>query len=246
MRQSAARFVLVAAMAALAGCAARVPPAPPAVTTPKFPDFLFPAVPPGLGTPAATERHDAGWQWLQAGDLRAAERNFTSALKQSAALYPAEVGLGYVALARKNFKESLLHFDRAVVANPRYAPALAGRAEVLLAMNQPEEALVSLEAALAVDPSLTTVRSRLEVLRFRSQQQQIGEARKLAEAGRLNEARAAYQAAIVQSPQSPFLHRELADVERRAANLDAALEHAEHAAELEPDDARTQVMLGDI
>lgn len=246
MRAWAVRIALVTAAACAGACAARVPPAPPAVTTPKFPEFLFPAVPPGLGTPAAIERHDIGWQWLQAGDLRAAERNFSSALKQSAAMYPAEVGLGYVALARKDLKESLLHFDKAVVANPRYAPALAGRAEVLLATNQREEALVSLEAALAADPSLSSVRSRLEVLRFRSQQDDIAGARKLAESGRLDEARAVYQAAIARSPQSPFLHRELADVERKASNLDAALEHAQRAAELEPDEPRTHLLLGDI
>ncbi|MGH9308882.1 MAG: tetratricopeptide repeat protein, partial [Vicinamibacterales bacterium] len=246
MRAWAVRIALVTIATYAAACAARVPPAPPAVTTPKFPEFLFPAVPAGLGTPAAIERHDIGWQWLQAGDLRAAERNFSSSLKQSAAMYPAEVGLGYVALARKNLKESLLHFDKAVVANPRYAPALAGRAEVLLATNQREEALVSLEAALAADPSLSSVRSRLEVLRFRSQQEDIAGARKLAESGRLEEARAAYQAAIARSPQSPFLHRELADLERNAANLDAALEHAQRAAELEPDDPRTHQLLGDI
>jgi tetratricopeptide (TPR) repeat protein len=242
----AARLATVGLAIVLCGCAARLPAAPPAVITPKFPDFIFPQPPGGLGTPAALERHDVGWRWLQAGDLRAAERNFASALKQSEAFYPAEVGLGYVALARKNHKESLLHFDRAVVANPRYAPALAGRAEVLLATGENDEALQSLEAALAADPSLAPLRSRVEVLRFRSQQQDITTARTLAESGRLDEARTAYQAAISASPQSPFLHRELAEVERRAGNLDAALGSARRAQELEPDEPRTQVILGEI
>ena len=117
----------------LSACAPRMAPAPPAVTAPKFPEFVFPAVPQELGSPAARERHDLAWRWLQAGDLRAAERNFAAALKSTTAFYPAEAGLGYVALARKDHRESLEHFDRAVVANPRYAPALAGRAEALLA-----------------------------------------------------------------------------------------------------------------
>jgi tetratricopeptide (TPR) repeat protein len=228
------------------GCAAKVAPAPPAVTAPKYPEFIAPVVPPGLATPAALERHDVAWRWLQAGDLRAAERNFASALKQSASMYPAEVGLGYVALARKNHKDALLHFDRAVVANPRYAPALAGRAEALLGTGEHAHALQSLEAALQADPSLTGLGSRIEVLRLRDQQQDIALARKLAEAGKLDEARAAYEAVIAISPQSPFLLRELAEVERRAGRVDAALEHARRAAELEPDEARTHVILGEI
>ena len=104
--------------------------APPVVTTPKFPDFIFPAAPNGVGTPAAIERHQVGWNWLQAGDLRAAERNFNAALKQSPPFYPAEVGLGYVALAQKKHKDSLQHFDRA--CENRATRRSRRRAEALL------------------------------------------------------------------------------------------------------------------
>lgn len=229
-----------------AGCGPKLPPEPPAVATPRYPDFITPTLPPGAGPPAAVDRHQAGWGWLQAGDLRAAERNFNLALKSAAGFYPAEVGLGYVALAQKKNKEALTHFDRAVLANPRYAPALGGRAEALLALGEEREALQSLEAALQADPSLTALRTRFDVLSFRGQQQEITEARRLAEAGRLDEARSAYTAAIAASPQSPFLHRELADVERRAGNLAAAIEHATRAAELEPDEPRTHILLGEV
>jgi tetratricopeptide (TPR) repeat protein len=242
MRRAIALCLLLAA----AGCAAKLPPEPPTVTSPKYPDYLVPGVPPGVGTPAAVERHMAGWGWLQAGDLRAAERNFAAALKQSASFYPSEVGLGYVALANKREKDALLHFDRAVVVNPRYSPALSGRAEALLALGQDKEALQSLDAALQADPSLTVLRTRLDVLRFRGQQQEIEVARKLAQAGQLDDARGAYIGALETSPDSPFLHRELADVERRAGRLDAALEHASRSAALEPDEPRTHVLLADI
>lgn len=242
MRRLAAICLLLGA----AACGPKPVPAPPAVAAPRFPDFIYPAPPNGVGTPAAIDRHQAAWGWLQAGDLRAAERNFNSALKQSPPFYPAEVGLGYVALAQKKHKESLLHFDRAVVMNPRYAPALGGRAEALLALGEEREAVQSIEAALQADPSLTGLRSRIEVLRFRRQQQDITRARKLAESDRLDEARTAYLAAIEASPQSPFLHRELAEVERRAGQFDSALEHARRASELEPDEPRTHVMLGEI
>ncbi len=240
------RAIVVCLLVAAAGCAAKLPPEPPAVTAPKYPDYIVPGVPGGLGTPAAVERHMAGWGWLQAGDLRAAERNFAAALKQSASFYPAEAGLGYVALASKKPKDSLLHFDRAVVLNPRYAPALGGRAEALLALGEEKEALQSLDAALQADPSLSGLRTRLDVLRFRGQQQDIAAARQLAQSGQLDAARGAYLAAIETSPDSPFLHRELADVERRAGRLAAALDHASRAAALEPDEPRTHVILGEI
>jgi tetratricopeptide (TPR) repeat protein len=243
------RIAAVALLVLLAACAARTPPVPPAVTVPKFPDYLFPAPPANVGTPAAVERHQVGWQYLQGGDLRAAERNFNSALKQSAAFYPAEVGLGYVSLAGKKYKEALLHFDRAVVANPRYAPALAGRAEAFLATGQMDDALQSIQAALEAspdDPALAPLRSRLEVLRFRTQQVDIASARTLAQAGRLDEARTAYEAALKASPDSPFLLRELADVERRAGNAGPAVGYLEKARDLEPDEPRNHVLLAEL
>jgi tetratricopeptide (TPR) repeat protein len=227
-------------------CAPKVTTPAPVAASPRFPDFVFPDPPSGLGTPATVERHKAGWQWLQAGDFRAADRNFAASLKLSPNFYPAEVGLGYSALARKETDSALTHFDRAVVENPRYAPALVGRGDALLASGQRDVALQSFEAALAADPNLAALRSRIEVLRFRGLQDDVADARKMAEAGRLPEARKLYQQAIAASPQSPFLYRELALVERRDGDLAAALVHAQKASELEPSDARALVLIGEI
>src|SRR5688572_5738627 len=88
----------------LAACAPRSAPVLPAPGAPKFPDFVFPAAPANLGPPAAVAAHELGWQWLQAGDLRAADRNFTAALEQAPGFYPSETGMGYLALARKDNK----------------------------------------------------------------------------------------------------------------------------------------------
>ena len=238
-------LVAIALLAVATACAPKLVAVPP-TTAPKFPDFIFPAPPAGLGTPAALERHDLGWRWLQAGDARAAERNFNAALKQTDGFYPAEAGLGYAALARKDYKNAASHFDRAVVANPRYAPALAGRGEALLALGERELALKSFEAALGADPRLETLRSRVEVLRFRGLQDDLAEARKLADSGRLRDARTAYEAAIAASPQSPFLYRELATVERRDGDLASAMTHALKAAELDPNDSRALTLIGEI
>jgi len=219
---------------------------PPAAASAKYPDYIFPAVVGDLGTPAAQERHKAGWLWLQAGDLKAAERNFDAALKLSGDFYPSEAGLGYVGLARKDLDEAATHFDRAVVANPRYVPALVGRGEALLGLGERDMALKSLEAAVVADPALGALRTRIEVLRVRGLQDDVADARKATEAGRFDEARRLYDRAIGASPESPFLYREVADVARRQGDTDTALRQAQKAIELEPTDVRAQILIGDL
>jgi tetratricopeptide (TPR) repeat protein len=99
--------------------------------------------------------------------------------------------------------------NRAVVANPRYAPALVGRGEALLGLGDRDQALKSLEAAVVADPGLAGLRSRIEVLRVRGLQDDVAAARKAADAGRLDEARKLYDHALAASPDSQFLYREI-------------------------------------
>jgi tetratricopeptide (TPR) repeat protein len=246
LRRRVALCAAATVLSLLAACAPRTAVLPEPGIAEKYPDFMFPSAPEGYGTPAARERHRAGWLWLQAGDLRAAERNFSSAIKNAPAFYPAEAGLGYVELARKEPRAAIDHFNRAIGTSSQYVPALVGRGEALLAVGQRELALESFEAAVAADASLASLRGRIEVLRFRGLQDDVASARKAAESGRLDEARALYHQALAASPESPFLHRELAAVERRAGNIDAALTHAGRAAEMEPTDARAFVLMGDL
>jgi tetratricopeptide (TPR) repeat protein len=207
---------------------------------------VAPAAPPDLAPPHVAARHDLAWQALQAGDLRAAERQFTAVLKEAPAFYPSSAGLGYVALARKEFEKAVPHFDRALSVDAQYVPALVGRGEALLAAGDRQAALASFEKAVEADPARPALRERVEILRFRGLQDDVAAARKAAEAGRVPEAREIYQRAIAAAPDSPFLYRELGVLERRAGNAAQALAHAQKAASLEPADARNFILVGEI
>ena len=241
----AVRLLLMLVLVVVAAACARKEPPATAPVAPRFPEFVFPAVEAAAGD-AMTNEHQAAWNLLQAGDARNAERRYATLLKKAPEFFPGYAGLGYAALSRKDYKAAIAHFDRALALNPKYAPAHAGKGQTYLATGDRAEALASLDAAVAADPTLTTLRSAADILRFQGQQGGVAAARKAAQEGRLAEARTAYQEAIKGSPQSPFLYRELADVERREGNLAAALEHAQQAATLDANEPRNHVAVADV
>src|SRR5215471_10038353 len=131
-----AGWVLIALVLAACGGGPRPTTTPAPVGAPKFADFVFPGAPPNLGPPDLLEAHTRAWQFLQAGDTREADRDFTSILKILPAFYPAEAGLGYSAFARRDAQAAVSHFERALAANPAYAPALAGKGDALLSLGR--------------------------------------------------------------------------------------------------------------
>lgn len=246
MFHSAARhlrlLLLAVIVAAAAACAARVPPMPPEPVAPKYPAFVFPGAPGGVD-PVTGEQQVRGWRFLQAGDLRNAEREFGNGVRSQPDFAPAETGMGYVALARRQMPQALDWFGRALMSRADYAPALVGRGEALLALDRYPEALESFEAAAAADPGLDLA-PRVQVLRLRVVQDQVATARLALQRGDLTEARARYQTAIAASPESGFLYRELALAERQDGQLEAAAAHFRKAIELDPFDVRAQTGLG--
>lgn len=236
-------WLAVVLFAFVAACA---PKAPPAVAgPPKHPDFVFPAVPEGTAADL-TARLNRGWTYLQLDDHRNAEREFTAALKQQPSFTPAETALAYVSVARGNQKEAATRFERALQADASYVPALIGRGQVLLELDRDADALASFEAALAKDPSLTELRGRVDVLRFRAVQDMLGRAKAAADARRWDEATTIYRQAIATSPDSAFLYRDLAAVEQKAGQAAEALEHYRKAVELDANDARSLAGIGAI
>jgi tetratricopeptide (TPR) repeat protein len=228
-----------------AACAPKAIPLP-IVTTPKFPEFVQPPVPAALASDPAAVGHERAWRFFQAGDLRNAEREIAAALKLTPTFYPLETTAGLLELSRKDPKAALGRFDRAIEIQGSYGPALIGRGESLVALNREPEAIAAFGAALAVDPSRTELQRRIEVLRFRSLERDLATARAAAKADRTDESRRAYQAAIASSPDSAFLYRELASVERRAGATESALIYFRKAIELEPGDAFSTAQIGEL
>ena len=229
------RLVLLAALVTSAACATKVVQAP-IVTAPRFPQFIAPDVPAELASSLSAWSHDRGWRFLQVGDFRNADQEFGLALR-TPDFYPAMAGRGYVELARDEPRAALTHFDQALAVRGDYLSALVGRGEALLALKRDGDAIGAFERALTVNPGLNDIRRRVEVLRFQSLERDLAAARQAAQAGRNDEAVKLYGAAIVASPDSPFLYRELGLVETRRGDSPAALEHFRRAVELEPSDA---------
>jgi tetratricopeptide (TPR) repeat protein len=229
----------------LAGCASRTV-APPAPGVNRHPDFVFPTVPAALQRTPGAEGMDLAWRFLQSGDPRNAAREFEAILRRSPQFYPARAGDAYAALARGDRERALSGFDATLREASTYVPALIGRGQTLLEMKRDADALAAFEAALAVDASLSDVRRRVEVLRFRTMEQVIESARDAAAGGRSEQARIAYERAIALSPESAFLYRELAAVERMQGNVDRAIQHFTRASELEPSDATALIAIGDL
>jgi tetratricopeptide (TPR) repeat protein len=227
--------VLLVLAAAFSACGRGVVVVPTA-GTPHYPDFVEPAVPlPFASTPASNAQARA-WQFLQAGDLRNAEREANVALKAAPDFYPATTTLAYLDLARRDARASIVKFDRALAREPGYSPALAGKGQALASLNRDDEAVAAFEAALRSNPSLNDVARRLDVVRLRLAQRSIADARQAARAGRYDEAMGLYRAALERSPESAFLYRELALIERDHDNGEAAIEHFRRAAALDPTD----------
>ena len=237
---------VVAAVLLVAACAGRATPPAAVPGADRYPDFMYPTVPASLRGAAGADRIDLAWRLLQSGDTRNAARDFDAVLKRNPQLYPARAGEAYVALARGDHDHALRAFDAALQSSRDYVPALVGRGQTLLAMKRDVDAIGAFEAALAADASLADVRRRVEVLRFRTVEQVIEAARSAASSGRLDDARTAYQRATELSPDSSFLYRELATVERRQGNVDRAIEHFNKTIELDPSDTTALIAMADM
>ncbi len=246
MSQVTRRSIVIAAAMLVAGCASRTRPvAVPGA--PAFPDYPRLEIPANLRVAEdVRDRHELAWQHLQAGDLRNANREFNESLKRSATFYPAETGLGFVALAGRDFKQASSRFTAALAKNDRYLPAWLGLADAHVGLGNDIEAIAALERALEIDPKREALRDRLELLRFKEVQSLIGAGQRARQANRYDEAARLLERALTLSPSSTIILRELSALETARGSLDAAAEHARRAIQIDANDAESHAVLGAV
>ena len=227
-----------------AGCAS-APPKPGATPTLQYPEFPVPDVPAALKVQQdMRDRQLLGWQRLQAGDTRAATREFTELLKRSPEFYPAETGLGFVALAERQYPQAASRFSAAVGRDGRYVPALTGQVQAQVALGNYDEAIAAMEKLTTLDPKRD--RTQLDMLRFRQIQGLIENGRKARQTKRLDEADSIFSRALALSPQSTIILRELAATEIALGQLTEAEAHARRAVLLDANDAEAHATVGAV
>ncbi len=134
-------IVLAALLGLISACAPKVVPLLPVAGPPHFPEeFVQPTVPSQMAGSPLAGQNDRAWLFLQAGDLRNAERETSVALKAQPGFHPAQSTSAYIALARRDAKGALTQFARITDAHPDYAPALAGKGLSLVALDRNAEA----------------------------------------------------------------------------------------------------------
>ncbi|AMY10608.1 tetratricopeptide repeat protein [Luteitalea pratensis] len=227
------------------GCGSPVLPPVLAPGSERYPDYPKPGLTPDLARQQAlAQQHERAWVQLQSGDPRSAERTLRELLKKVPGAYPSQAALGFARLAQDQPADALQWFDRVLQAETGYVPALVGRAEALVELGREGDAFESYQAVLERMPDQPVALRRAEVLRFRAVQSDVSAAQAALSGNRLEEARDHYGRALKASPDSGFLHRDLADVERRLGNTARARGLVDRALVLDPLDARAHALRG--
>lgn len=242
MRKTATWVVAATAAALVAGCASV-----PKSTGPAYPVFLAPEIPARLPVSSEVKAlHTSAWQRFQSGDLRAAGTAYENALKRQPAFYPAETGLGLVAMAGRQYKRAITRLNAALARDSRYLPALHALAASHMGLDDIDGAVAALERVIAIDPTRETDRTRLDLLRVRQVQQLTETARRARSAGRHADSADAFRRALAISPMSTTLARELALEELALGQIAEAEARIRRALPLDTSDAELRAALGAV
>jgi tetratricopeptide (TPR) repeat protein len=242
VKSRAASLIVLLALTAV-GCAS----APPRSSGPAYPDLVAPEIPTRLNIAADLRQlHTEAWQRLQAHDLRSASSAYAAVLQKQPEFYPAEAGLGMVALANKQYKPAAARFTAALARDPKYVPALRGLVSAELGLDDVDIAIDVLERLIAIDPANEADRTRLDLLQVRRVQQLTETARRARGQGRHAEAADAFKRALAISPASATLLRELALEELATGQVAEAEGRIRKALQIDDTDPETHAALGSV
>ncbi len=117
------------------------------------------------GMPQVKAHADAGVAFMARGKFDDAEKHLRYVLKIDPKYTIALQNLALLQLKRQRYDEALEHYRRLVELNPDNAAAHSGMGIALYHSGNVEDALASLDRALALDPTLEDVRANREVMR---------------------------------------------------------------------------------
>jgi tetratricopeptide (TPR) repeat protein len=139
-------------------------------------------------------------------------------------------GLAAVLKDQGRFAEAAGAYQAALESDPRYVQAHINLSAVLMALEQPDDAIRHLLAALALDSTNAVAHYNLGFA--------------LSSRGRLDEAVRHYRAALQQQPDFAEVHNNLGQVLLAQGRVDEALQHFRDAVRLLPDSADVHNNLG--
>lgn len=129
--------------------------------------------------------------------------------------------LGVICYQQKDYASAKVLIRKAIAVNPSYFEAHGNLGSVLSALDRPQEAIASFEAALRLNPNFADAHNNL--------------GREFSMLGRKDEARECFERALAIEPNHVLAHGSLADILRVQGRLDDAMAHYRKAIALKPD-----------
>ena len=115
--------------------------------------------------PQVRAHADAGLARMERGRLDEAEQHLRYVRQIDPAYTPALQNLALLQLQRQRYDEALALYRRLVEMNPDHAEAHSGMGVALYYLDRVEDALASLDRALALDPTLEAARTNRDAMR---------------------------------------------------------------------------------
>jgi tetratricopeptide (TPR) repeat protein len=190
-------------------------------------DYVRPTWPVGELRPAESREIEKAWLDLQVGRTRPAEARLLKVLRRQPGLLPAETALAYVRLRAGRLDEAAKGFEGVLQRRSEDLSALVGAAATASRKGDGEAALRALRVAAQVSPDNPLVRRRLSEVRLQVTERRVGDAREAIQAGSIEKAVEAYQAALQAAPELAGARLELANLlvsQGKAAEAAALLE----------------------
>lgn len=185
-----------------------------------------------------------GYSAYRAGDQRQARIAFQKALKKNPRYYPAFLGIAYTYIAEGNADFAERYVRRALDAEPDYVQAHFALASILEGRQDYEGALAELGTVQGLRPDYPGAEQNRNILRLKSVETHLSEARKLASSDP-EKALEHYAKAREMAPEVNQIPMEMAQLLAQQSRCAEAIPYLQDALKESPSDAEVQLQLAD-